>query len=108
MVLSSVDLISNIGLITAEVLTGETNEKKPTFNKEPSHINNEADIILVGDFCDFEKTMVYRRGILVKRHKYMQSTSDRKSAIDQIKSSDVPISTGYRWKLESINFKNCY
>ena len=33
LVLSSVDLISNIGLLTAEALTGEPNEKDPTFNK---------------------------------------------------------------------------
>ena len=33
LVLSSVVLISNIGLLTAEVLTGEPNEKDPTFNK---------------------------------------------------------------------------
>ena len=42
LVLSSVDLISNIYLLTEEALTGEPNEKEPTFNKEPSHVNDEV------------------------------------------------------------------
>ena len=42
LVLSSVALISNIGLLTAEALTGETNEKYPTFNKETSPNNDEV------------------------------------------------------------------
>ena len=41
LVLSSVSLISNIGLLPAEALTGEPNEKDPTFNKEPSPDNDE-------------------------------------------------------------------
>ena len=36
------DLISNIYLLTEEALTGEPNEKEPTFNKEPSHVNDEV------------------------------------------------------------------
>ena len=39
--LSSVALISNIGLLTAEALTGEPNERDHTFNKEPSPDNDE-------------------------------------------------------------------
>ena len=35
-------LISNIGLLTAEVLTDEPNEKEPTFNEEPSPDNDEV------------------------------------------------------------------
>ena len=42
LVLSSVALISNIGLLTAEALTGEPNEKEPTFNEEPSPDNDEV------------------------------------------------------------------
>ena len=42
LVLSSVALISNIGLLTAEALTGEPNEKESTFNKEPSPDNDEV------------------------------------------------------------------
>ena len=34
LVLSSVALKSNIGLLTAEALTGEPNDKDPTFNEE--------------------------------------------------------------------------
>ena len=41
MVFYSVALISNIGLLTTEALTGEPNEKDPTFNKEPSPDNDE-------------------------------------------------------------------
>ena len=40
--LLSVALISNIGLLKAEALTGEPNEKEPTFNKEPSPDNDEV------------------------------------------------------------------
>ena len=48
LVLSSVAWISNIGLPTAEALTGEPNEKEPTFNKEPSPDNNEVtDLYLI-------------------------------------------------------------
>ena len=35
-------LIENIGLIAAEAITGEQNEKEPTFNKEPSPDNDEV------------------------------------------------------------------
>ena len=42
LVLHSVALISNIGLLTAEALTGEPNEKEYTFNKELSPDNNEV------------------------------------------------------------------
>ena len=35
-------LISNIGLLTAEALAGEPNEKEPTFNEEPSPDNYEV------------------------------------------------------------------
>ena len=45
LVLYSVALISNVGLLTAEALTGEPNEKEPTFNEEPSPDNDE-DIAL--------------------------------------------------------------
>ena len=36
------DLISNIGLLTAEALTGEPNDKEYTYNKEPSPDNDEV------------------------------------------------------------------
>ena len=42
LVFSSVALISNIGLLTSESLTGEPNEKEPTFNKKPSPDNYEV------------------------------------------------------------------
>ena len=42
MVLSSVDLISNIDLLTSEELTGEPNEKEPTSNEEPSPDNDKV------------------------------------------------------------------
>ena len=64
------DLISNIGLLPAEELTGEPNDKYLTFNKEPSLDNDESDTILIGDLCVFEIPMVYCRGLLGKRHKY--------------------------------------
>ena len=35
-------LISNIGLLTANALTGETNYKEPNFNKEPLPNNYEV------------------------------------------------------------------
>ena len=40
--LPSVALISNIGLLIEDALTGEPNEKDPTFNKEPSPYNDEV------------------------------------------------------------------
>ena len=40
--LSSVALISNIGLLTAEELTSEPNEKDTNLNKEPSTDNDEV------------------------------------------------------------------
>ena len=42
LVLYSVSLISNIGLLTSEALTGEPNEKELTFNNEPSTDNDEV------------------------------------------------------------------
>ena len=57
--LSSMSLISNKDLLTSESHTGESNDKYPTFNKEPSHDNNEVtalDLIpppnCAGDFYD--------------------------------------------------------
>ena len=41
LVLSSVAFISNIGLLTAESLTGGPNYKYPTFDDEPSPDNDE-------------------------------------------------------------------
>ena len=78
-------LISNIYLITEEENTCETNEKEPTFNEEPSPDNDEAETILIGDLCVFDKTMVYHRGLIGKRRKYMQPTSYHLSGLDQIK-----------------------
>ena len=46
--LLSVALISNIGLLRAEALTGEPNEEEPTFNKEPSPDNVKVtDLYLI-------------------------------------------------------------
>ena len=42
LVLSSVALISNIGLLKAEELTGEPNDKDPAFNEELSPYNDEV------------------------------------------------------------------
>ena len=42
LVLSSVALISNIGLLTAEALTIAPNYKDPTFNNEPSPDNDDV------------------------------------------------------------------
>ena len=50
LVLSSVALISNIGLLIAEAVTDEPNEKYTTFNKEPSFDNDKftaLDFILI-------------------------------------------------------------
>ena len=58
LVLSSVALISNICLLISEALTGEPNDKDPTFNKEPSADNDEFETILIGNLCDFNKTIV--------------------------------------------------
>ena len=69
-VLSSVALISNIGLLIAEALTGKPNEKETTFNEEPSPDDDEFETIFISDFYVFDKTIVYRRGLLGKRHKY--------------------------------------
>ena len=55
LVLYSVALISNIGLLTAEALTGEPNKKEPIFNKKTSHDNYEVETIFIGDFCVFDK-----------------------------------------------------
>ena len=52
--LYSLALISNIGLLTAEALIGEPNEKDPTFNNEPSPDNNEVtalDLILSPNYA---------------------------------------------------------
>ena len=68
--LSSMDLVSNIGLLTADALTSEPNEKEPIFNKEPSTDNDEVKTILIGDLCVFDKTMVYHRGFIGKRRTY--------------------------------------
>ena len=43
--LSSVALISNIGLLTSDALTGEPNEKEPIFNKEPSPDIDEVTVL---------------------------------------------------------------
>ena len=48
LLLFSVALISNIGLPTAEALTGEPNEKDLTFNKETLTDNDEVEKILIG------------------------------------------------------------
>ena len=64
-------LISNIGLITAEALLGERNEKEPTFNKVILPDNDEVKTILIGDFCGFYNIMVYRSSLIEKRCKYM-------------------------------------
>ena len=69
--MSSLAFISNIYLLTAETINGETNDKESTFNKYPLPDNGEFKTILIGDFCVFDKAMVYRRGLLGKRHKYM-------------------------------------
>ena len=46
--LLSVALISNIGLLTAEALTGEPNDKEPTFSEEPSpDINKVTTLELI-------------------------------------------------------------
>ena len=42
LVLHSLALISNICLLTEEALTGEPNEKEPTFNEELSSDNDEV------------------------------------------------------------------
>ena len=42
LVLSSVALISNTGLLTAEALTGKPNDKELTLNEEPSPNNGEV------------------------------------------------------------------
>ena len=97
LVLSSVDLISNTCLLPVEALTGEPNEKQHISN---SRINDKVETILICAFYVFNKTMVYRRGLIGKRHKYTQPTSDETSALYQIKSSGVSISTVYRWKSE--------
>ena len=53
--LSSVTLISNIVLITAESFTGERIKKGPPSNEENLPNNDEVETILIGDFCVFEK-----------------------------------------------------
>ena len=55
---------------------------------------------MIGDLFVYDKTMVYRRGILGERHKYTQSFSDHPSALDQIKGSGGSIHIGYRQKYE--------
>ena len=55
LVLYSVALISNIGLLKAEALTDKPNEKEPTFNEEPSPDNNEVKIMMIDDFYVFEQ-----------------------------------------------------
>ena len=63
-------MITNIGLLIEEVLTGEPNEKEPTFNKEPSPDNDEVKNIFIGGLCVFEKIMVYHRSLLGNICKY--------------------------------------
>ena len=41
-------MITNIGLLTAEALTGEPNKKYPTCNEEPLPDNDEFETILIG------------------------------------------------------------
>ena len=53
LVLYSVALISNVGLLTSEALYSESNEKYSTFNEEPCTINDGVETILIGDFCFF-------------------------------------------------------
>ena len=62
LVLTSGDFISNIGLLIAEVITGEPNYKDPIFNKEPSLDNDEVENILIGDFFVFEKNDILPQG----------------------------------------------
>ena len=57
-------LISNIGLLTVESLTGEPNNKEPNFDKEPSLINDEVETILIGDFCFFDNQWSTSGGLL--------------------------------------------
>ena len=58
-------LISNIGLLTANALTGETNYKEPNFNKEHSPYNYEVENILLGYFC-IQPTYTPRKVFLEK------------------------------------------
>ena len=68
--LSSVDLISNIGLLTEEAITGEPNEKEHISNKYTSIYNDKVETILIGDFCVFDNNkMVYYMGLFWKRRK---------------------------------------
>ena len=53
LVLSPLDLIWNIALLTAEAVTVEPNDEDPTFNKEPSPDNDEVKNIFISDFCSF-------------------------------------------------------
>ena len=55
LLLYSVALISNVGLLTSEALYSESNEKYSTFNEEPCTINDGVETILIGDFCVFGK-----------------------------------------------------
>ena len=45
LVLSSVSVISNIGVPTVKALTSEPNEKEPNFNKEPSPGNDKVTVL---------------------------------------------------------------
>ena len=65
LVLSSVALISNIGLLTAESLTGEPNYKDPTSNEEYFPDDYEVGDILIGDLC-VQPTYTPRKVILKK------------------------------------------
>ena len=58
-------MISNISLLTAETITGETNDKDPTFKKQSSPDNYEVKTILIGFFCVFEKNST--AGALLER-----------------------------------------
>ena len=51
LVFSSFSLISNIGILAAEAITGEPNEKEPTSNKETLPDNYEVKTILIVYFC---------------------------------------------------------
>ena len=84
LVLSSLALISNIGLLTAEALTGEPNQKETTFEKEPSSNNDQVtalDLIPhpngAGGFNDIGgQTFEYeKQGILIGKT-YLESMLD--------------------------------
>ena len=75
LVLSSVDLISNNGILTSKAPTGEPNEKGTSLNEEPAPDHDEVETILIGIICNFKNRDLLRGPCLKETQIYVDTSS---------------------------------